>query len=445
MLRSQKHDYFIIICFSLSIFFWDLDNIFSNFRFAVLLIPLFYLFFFQKFFLETIKKNLILISTFSILLFSHYFISYYFISFDINYISIVKLIFLIFIIISLILSSNIIEEKFFLFINISIALIFSFILIDIITNIFDKNLLKALSSNRFENCYHGYFTELSFTFKEESHFAMNVAALLLTSIFVHLEYRRIPNIIFSFLIILIILSYVFALSLTFIIGSLFISTLIFFFSKKKKTKIVFSFIFTFYFFSFIAFPLCTNKAINIMANSFGKVEIKFLDKIIIKSENMNQSRMGSKRKIEKKEQIPAGLSTGVYINSINITKKIYEDYIFGVGFDNYIYAFEKYINLTAPSSSGMNDVVKSVEILNKNDGSNNLSKLYVEFGILSLFIYICLVSFIFSKKINSPIKVFVVGCLIIQLFLRGAGYFNGGFFLLIFLSFYLQKKKLNEK
>ena len=160
---------------------------------------------------------------------------------------------------------------------------------------------------------------------------------------------------------------------------------------------------------------------------------------------MNQSRMGSKRKIEKKEQIPAGLSTGVYINSINITKKIYEDYIFGVGFDNYIYAFEKYINLTAPSSSGMNDVVKSVEILNKNDGSNNLSKLYVEFGILSLFIYICLVSFIFSKKINSPIKVFVVGCLIIQLFLRGAGYFNGGFFLLIFLSFYLQKKKLNEK
>ena len=113
--------------------------------------------------------------------------------------------------------------------------------------------------------------------------------------------------------------------------------------------------------------------------------------------------------------------------------------------DNYKFVFEKYINLITKENNYENSVNKAVLVLNRDDASNNLVKLSTEFGIFSLLIYLVLILFFFNKKIKPEIKIFLLTIILTQIFVRGAGYFNGGFILalliLIFLNF---KKKINE-
>jgi hypothetical protein len=64
-----------------------------------------------------------------------------------------------------------------------------------------------------------------------------------------------------------------------------------------------------------------------------------------------------------------------------------------------------------------------------------------EFGVFSLIIFIYLAYFSFSSKASLQEKLFL-NSLIITQFLRGAGYFNGGFLIciLIMLSISLSRK-----
>jgi len=105
----------------------------------------------------------------------------------------------------------------------------------------------------------------------------------------------------------------------------------------------------------------------------------------------------------------------------------------GYGFNNYNEAFEQFVN--------------EVELynwetrgLNAKDASNNFSKIVTEFGILSLFFFYFIISFFLSKKIYNKIKIFFILQIIIQLFIRGSGYFNGGFILFSFYALNLWLK-----
>ena len=143
----------------------------------------------------------------------------------------------------------------------------------------------------------------------------------------------------------------------------------------------------------------------------------------------------------KKTKIHTGLSSGVYVNALKIAKNSISDFPLGVGFDNYEYSFFRYVDITSKDSSNLKEIIKDLHKLNYNDGSNNFAKFTVEFGFLSIFFYIILIRFILNKHINTPMKIFIITSLITQIFLRGAGYFNGGFLILYLFAFYFQKTK----
>ena len=81
--------------------------------------------------------------------------------------------------------------------------------------------------------------------------------------------------------------------------------------------------------------------------------------------------------------------------------------------------------------------------LNTKDGSNNFNKLLVEFGVFGILIFIFLIFYTFSKKIPLEEKFFLLPFLITQC-IRGAGYFNGGFALILFIVFLSYLKRINS-
>ena len=87
-----------------------------------------------------------------------------------------------------------------------------------------------------------------------------------------------------------------------------------------------------------------------------------------------------------------------------------------------------------------------VEILknyNNKDGTNNFVKIIVELGVFGLVIYLFFFLFLVNKKIPLEYKLFYLPFVITQS-LRGAGYFNSGFSLIVFFMLFTYLK-LNKK
>ena len=127
------------------------------------------------------------------------------------------------------------------------------------------------------------------------------------------------------------------------------------------------------------------------------------------------------------------LSTEVYTTSFVVAKNAFLYKPLGYGFNNYSEAFDKF-------TADLYIRNKQVLVLNRKDASNNMSKIIAEFGIFSLFFFYFIISFFFNKKIDNKINIFLILPIIIQTFIRGAGYFNGGFLLFFFYAFILWVK-----
>jgi hypothetical protein len=134
----------------------------------------------------------------------------------------------------------------------------------------------------------------------------------------------------------------------------------------------------------------------------------------------------NKNRDQPDQLMKINLSGEVLRTSLIIAKKALFNKPLGYGFNNYNEAFQQFIDEVAIYNW-------ETRGLNTKDASNNFSKIVVEFGIFSLFFFYFLISFFFSKKIDNRIKIFLIMPIIIQLFMRGSGYFNGGF---IVFSFY---------
>ena len=84
--------------------------------------------------------------------------------------------------------------------------------------------------------------------------------------------------------------------------------------------------------------------------------------------------------------------------------------------------------------------------VNHEDGSMNLTKLLVEFGYLNIILILINIFFLFSSRISIDDKIFLFPIIFVQSFLRGAGYFNGGYLIttiliiLIVMDSYERKK-----
>ena len=124
------------------------------------------------------------------------------------------------------------------------------------------------------------------------------------------------------------------------------------------------------------------------------------------------------------------MSSEVYIVSFNIAKQSILEKPFGYGFNNYHLAFKKYIDKIYVT----NPLTKKLNVF---DGSNNFAKLAAELGIFSIFIFYILLRLLFSKKIPFQYKFIIFPALFSQTFIRGAGYFNGGYILFLVLTCYL--------
>ena len=142
--------------------------------------------------------------------------------------------------------------------------------------------------------------------------------------------------------------------------------------------------------------------------------------------------------------------TNYYLNSsINVTTIVHLNHYmiafytlklktFGYGFQNYEKASTEFAK-----KNKLSDDYSTVTYLNKNDGSNNLNKLLVEFSYLNILLVVLFFIFNFKTNLNNPSKVFIFSIIITQLF-RAAGYFNGGFLFVIvmgFFSIFIQQKK----
>ena len=75
----------------------------------------------------------------------------------------------------------------------------------------------------------------------------------------------------------------------------------------------------------------------------------------------------------------------------------------------------------------------------------NLTKLIVEFGIFSLILTFFYIFFLFSSRIAIDDKIFLFPIIFVQTFLRGAGYFNGGFLIVTILIILIVTKSYEGK
>ncbi len=133
-------------------------------------------------------------------------------------------------------------------------------------------------------------------------------------------------------------------------------------------------------------------------------------------------------KIENILKTSGNLSSGVVYRALLIAKKSLIERPFGWGLNRYDQAFY-YFNNLEPSKNPM------LNSYNNKDGANNFNKLIVEFGIFGLIIYLFIFFFLISKNISLELKLFYFPFILTQS-LRGAGYFHGGFSLILFLMLF---------
>ena len=412
--NSNFLDYFVINIISIYIFLWS-QSLFE-FEERLLLILLIPIYFFLK--PETLDKR------------------------SIKYFSILILLITLHLIINNILLNNIFYQNFekiagcliiaiitimyksFIIRNLTtIIYLFTFILF--LFFLYENFFLKNLYSLKNFDCLNGWFSnsvKLKL-FSENSHFGMIAPAIISYFIFLRNtnNYLSILNIsIISFMFLF--------LSTTLLVGTIFCLSfflLIRFKSIQNIQKIIaISFLILSIFIIFFK-PQCnmrfTETITGLFINSFT---------------SLKKDSSIRKEWIETLPHQTLNISSEVTLNSYNVSLKTIQNYPLGIGLNNYAQAYEQFSKNLSPD----------IQNLNKQDGSNNFSKLIAEFGIFSLLLFYFIFSFILKDKKNFDANIFFYSIVITQL-IRGAGFFNGGFLLCLFIILSLifnQKKNVSN-
>ena len=144
-----------------------------------------------------------------------------------------------------------------------------------------------------------------------------------------------------------------------------------------------------------------------------------------------------KLKIEIEE---SNTTSAVILKSTEIALKSILEKPFGWGINNYFQAHQKYLDELKFYKSYNNHI--HVKTLNKHDASSTLIKMIVELGLFNLIILIFFIKYLKNKSIALNEKLFCVTLIISQL-IRGVGYFNSGF--LIILFFIILRSNVTKK
>ena len=296
-----------------------------------------------------------------------------------------------------------------------------------------KQILESLNNFDLNRINEIKFSFKEYLFPENSHLGMIAPSIIIYLL--HISFTENVSKLFKFIIYLFILVCLIKSSTTLLVGTtLSLIILIFFNFKIISTKTLFA-----YGFIIISFSL-----ILISSEECRKRFVPIYQTQITDSISKNQKEIQTIGEISPKMAFKlknilgtgGSLSSGVYFHALMIAKKSIIEKPFGWGVNRYDKAFE-FINTKKPPKI---DVLKTY---NNKDGTNNFVKLIVEFGIFGLMIYLFFFLFLVSKKIPLEYKLFYMPFVVTQS-LRGAGYFNSGFSLIIFFMLFTYLK-LNKK
>ena len=291
------------------------------------------------------------------------------------------------------------------------------------------------------NCYNGWFYQTKFIFVENSHFALIAVPIInyYSLVFCNLKkFNKNNKVTFAFFVIFLIISFL-NFSTTFLTGLILTNFYLLIFYKGNLKNKILSIIFIFASFTIVFNKSeCTQRSIDSLQTLPEYFKYSILNKPNFKYRNTNfkyTSHLPHLDKVEKDKQI-INMSIETFLTSLQIAFKTLKNNPFGVGFNKYQEAHKKYIDeiiLLDP------DIKKN----NIYDGSSNISKLIAEFGIFGVIFIITFIYTTLKFKNFETKKFFLISIILLQ-FLRGVGYFNGGFLLLAIIYFY-NYLKIREK
>ena len=283
-------------------------------------------------------------------------------------------------------------------------------------------------------CYIGCFSILDDRFKffkENSHVGFISSTLIG---FMITKIKKINIYFFSLVLFYLFIILNFSLTIFFTIMIIFSYFLVIYFKKFNISQKIIIFILI----------ISSLYNININTGALNKLNTLILfDNWHVKKDLKNS--VNTKSKIISKERNlnikndtqPKNLSSEVFIVSLNIAKLSIFEKPFGYGINNYHLAFKEHIESISVTNASTNR-------LNIHDASNNFAKIVTELGVFSLIIFFVFFKFLFSKKISYEYKLIIFPSLFTQTFIRGAGYFNGGFIFFLVLSCYLLYESRNQ-
>jgi hypothetical protein len=394
-----KNNLILIISFSSFFFFWDCSILNFQLRFLILL-PLIASLFSNYFLIQVFNiKSIIFLIIFVHLLFN--------VNKNFNFFYFASFFFLFFISIIIKTYRDYILENFEKFIYFFIVLLSLSIIFYVFVN------YQMIDSH-----YVGNFFQLSkLIFKENSHLGMVVPSVIIFFIY---KYSIKKN-YHSLAIIFILLSIIFlSYSLTAFAGLILSCTVLIISNYSVIKKQLFYLII-----------LVILSSLQIFTNN--QIYSKFLNSTAY-FYNLKSQIISDEKRISDEKNVTPNLSIEVYLTSLKIAFYSLKVKPFGYGLNNYQSASSEHISKIYTTN-------KETQQLNLQDGSNNFSKIVTEFGFFSILLLFFAYKFIFSKKIDLSYKFLIVPNLITQTFIRGAGYFNGGYIVFLLLLIFLVYEK----
>ncbi len=280
------------------------------------------------------------------------------------------------------------------------------------------------------------FSFKEYLFPENSHLGMIAPSIIIY--LVHLNFATKVSKFFKFITYLFILLCLMKSSTTLLLGTIISLILLISMNFKnipKNTLIAFSTILIIFSLILISSKECRSRFVPIY-NPDPPSGVESIVKDSKEIETVGEVNMEFASKLKNIMGTTGNLSSGVYFHALMIAKKSIVEKPFGWGLNRYDIAFE-YFTKKSPSK------IQKVNFLNSKDGANNFIKLIVELGVFALLIYLFFFLFFINKNIPLEYKFFYLPFVITQS-LRGAGYFNGGFSLIVFFML-LTYLKLNKK
>lgn len=265
-----------------------------------------------------------------------------------------------------------------------------------------------------------------FIFLENSHLGMIAPSVIIYSIYKVASKEISVTKIFllsTFIVICFIKS-----STTLYVGTISSLILIILFNYKslnQKTLISFLILIMLFFITIISNKECRQRFVpmdyNLINDTLTSIENQ-------KMSEDNKINKDLSNKIKTILNTDGNLSSGIYFQALIIAKESIVEKPFGWGLNRYDQAFNYYQKLNHKK-------VDSLISFNSKDGTNNLVKIAVEFGIFGVLFYSLILLFLINNNISLELKLFYLPFIITQS-LRGAGYFNGGFALIVFLMLF---------